>query len=79
MKKVTLDDVSRAAGVSRSTASLVLRGSSRIPEVDVGPGPAGDGRTGGYVYNRHAANMRRRESMTLGLIVTDIRNPTLPG
>jgi LacI family transcriptional regulator len=33
----------------------------------------------GYVYNRHAANMRRSESMTLGLIVTDIRNPYFAG
>lgn len=78
MKKVTLDDVSRAAGVSRSTASLVLRGSSRIPE------PTSDRvrlamAELGYVYNRHAANMRRSESMTLGLIVTDIRNPYFAG
>jgi LacI family transcriptional regulator len=33
----------------------------------------------GYVYNRHAANMRRNDSMTLGLIVTDIRNPYFAG
>jgi LacI family transcriptional regulator len=78
VKKVTLDDVSRAAGVSRSTASLVLRGSARIPE------PTSDRvrlamAELGYVYNRHAANMRRSESMTLGLIVTDIRNPYFAG
>jgi LacI family transcriptional regulator len=33
----------------------------------------------GYVYNRHAATMRRSRSMTLGLIVTDIRNPYFAG
>jgi len=33
----------------------------------------------GYVYNRHAATMRRSESMTLGLLVTDIRNPYFAG
>lgn len=78
MKKVTLDDVSRVAGVSRSTASLVLRGSGRIP------GSTSDRvrlamAELGYVYNRHAANMRGSESMTLGLIVTDIRNPYFAG
>ena len=81
MKKVTLNDVSRAAGVSRSTASLVLRGSPRIPEATSDRVRLAMAELG-YVYNRHAANMRRSESMTLGLIVTDIRNPyfaTLPG
>jgi LacI family transcriptional regulator len=29
----------------------------------------------GYVYNRHAAGLRRRGSRILGLVVTDIRNP----
>ncbi len=72
--RVTLNDVSARAGVSRSTASLVLRGSSKIPEVT---------RTRvltamaelGYVYNRQAANMRQSRSMTIGLVATDIRNP----
>ncbi|MET1086534.1 MAG: LacI family DNA-binding transcriptional regulator [Arthrobacter sp.] len=78
MSKVTLDDVSRAAGVSRSTASLVLRGSSRIPESTSDRVRLAMAELG-YVYNRHAANMRRSESMTLGLIVTDIRNPYFAG
>jgi LacI family transcriptional regulator len=78
MKKVTLNDVSRAAGVSRSTASLVLRGSPRIPEATSDRVRLAMAELG-YVYNRHAANMRRSESMTLGLIVTDIRNPYFAG
>lgn len=78
MKKVTLNDVSRAAGVSRSTASLVLRGNSRIPEATADRVRLAMAELG-YVYNRHAANMRRSESMTLGLIVTDIRNPYFAG
>ncbi|MBP1136634.1 LacI family transcriptional regulator [Arthrobacter sp. PvP023] len=78
MKKVTLDDVSRVAGVSRSTASLVLRGSSRIPEATSDRVRLAMAELG-YVYNRHAANMRGSESMTLGLIVTDIRNPYFAG
>lgn len=78
MSKVTLEDVSRAAGVSRSTASLVLRGNTRIPESTADRVRLAMAELG-YVYNRHAANMRRRESMTLGLIVTDIRNPYFAG
>lgn len=78
MKNVTLNEVSRAAGVSRSTASLVLRGSSRIPEATSARVRLAMAELG-YVYNRHAANMRRSESMTLGLIVTDIRNPYFAG
>lgn len=78
MKKVTLDDVSRAAGVSRSTASLVLRESPKIPEATADRVRLAMAELG-YVYNRHAANMRRSESMTLGLIVTDIRNPYFAG
>lgn len=74
MAKVTLNDVSRLAEVSRSTASLVLRGSSRIP-----PATANRVRQAmndlGYVYNRQAASMRRSSSLTIGLVVTDIRNP----
>ncbi|WP_442542638.1 LacI family DNA-binding transcriptional regulator [Arthrobacter sp. KN11-1C] len=78
MKNVTLNDVSRAAGVSRSTASLVLRGSPRIPEATSDRVRLAMAELG-YVYNRHAANMRRSQSMTLGLIVTDIRNPYFAG
>jgi LacI family transcriptional regulator len=78
MKNVTLNDVSRAAGVSRSTASLVLRGSARIPESTANRVRLAMAELG-YVYNRHAANMRSSASMTLGLLVTDIRNPYFAG
>lgn len=74
MGRATLNDVSAHAGVSRSTASLVLRGSTRIS-------PATRERVEqamselGYVYNRQAANMRQARSMTIGVVATDIRNP----
>jgi LacI family transcriptional regulator len=72
--RITLEDVSKAAGVSRSTASLVVRGSSRIPETTaVKVREAMDQL--GYVYNRQAANLRQSRSMTIGLIVTEIINP----
>ncbi|WP_184734874.1 LacI family DNA-binding transcriptional regulator [Arthrobacter sp. AZCC_0090] len=78
MGRATLEDVSKAAGVSRSTASLVLRGSARITEATSDRVRLAMTELG-YVYNRHAASMRRSRSMTLGLIVTDIRNPYFAG
>lgn len=78
MKSITLDDVAQLSGVSRSTASLVLRGSARIPEATADRVKLAMADLG-YVYNRRAANMRRNESMTLGLIVTDISNPYFAG
>jgi len=74
VEKVTLNEVSSLAGVSRSTASLVMRGSARIPEataVRVRNAAAALG----YIYNRQAANLRAVQSMTVGIIGTDLRNP----
>jgi LacI family transcriptional regulator len=72
--RITLDDVSKAAGVSRSTASLVVRGSSRIPDATANKVREAMSQLG-YVYNRQAANLRQSRSMTLGLVVTEIINP----
>ncbi|MET4590737.1 LacI family DNA-binding transcriptional regulator [Arthrobacter sp. 754] len=72
--RITLEDVSKAAGVSRSTASLVVRGSSRIPEATALKVREAMNQLG-YVYNRQAANLRQNRSMTIGLIVTEIINP----
>lgn len=72
--RITLEDVSKAAGVSRSTASLVVRGSSRIPE-STAVKVRGAMDQLGYVYNRQAANLRQSRSMTIGLVVTEIINP----
>ncbi|MBZ2195562.1 LacI family DNA-binding transcriptional regulator [Occultella gossypii] len=76
MGRVTLNDVSARAGVSRATASLVVRGSERIS-------PATTERVRaamvelGYVYDRRAAMLRASRSMTIGVIVPEIRNPYL--
>lgn len=72
--RITLEDVSKVAGVSRSTASLVVRGSSRIPESTASKVRKAMDELG-YVYNRQAANLRQSRSMTIGLIVTEIINP----
>lgn len=71
--RVTLQDVAARAGVSRSAASLALRGDGRL---------APDTRERvllamaelGYVYNRTAAAMRTKQSRLVGIIVTNIDN-----
>ncbi|NKX55547.1 LacI family DNA-binding transcriptional regulator [Arthrobacter mobilis] len=74
MPRVTLADVSRHAGVSRSTASLVLNDSPTIPlstKTRVRQAMA----ELGYVYNRQAATLRNQKSMAIGLAVTEVSNP----
>jgi len=73
-RRATISDVAAAAGVSRTTVSLVLADHPRITEptkrlvrdalADLG-----------YVYNRAAKAVRSGRSSLLGLLVTDIRNP----
>lgn len=74
MRRVTLADVSTHAGVSRSTASLVLNDSPKIPLATKDRVRAAMSELG-YVYNRQAATLRNQRSMTLGLIVTEVHNP----
>jgi LacI family transcriptional regulator len=72
--RVTINDVAAQSGVSRATVSLVLRGSTKIPEstaVRVRAAMA----SLGYVYNRQAANLRTRRTMTIGLVITGVRDP----
>ncbi|MBO0883159.1 MAG: LacI family DNA-binding transcriptional regulator [Mycobacterium sp.] len=74
MDRVTLADVGRHAGVSRSTASLVLNNSPNVaPETHQRVRAAM--KELGYVYNMHAAMLRSQRSMTLGLVVTEVHNP----
>lgn len=73
-KKVTLLDVAQHAGVSRATASLVLRGSPLVAD-KTRQEVLSAMKTLGYVYNRAAANLRAQKSHTIGLVVTDITNP----
>ena len=70
----TILDVAKAAGVSKSTVSLVLQGNSSVKEstrvavrkamTDIG-----------YVYNRSAATLRSASSGLIGLVINDLRNP----
>ncbi|MBI1619874.1 LacI family DNA-binding transcriptional regulator [Aquamicrobium zhengzhouense] len=74
MKRVTLVDVAQHAGVSRATASLVVRGS---PLVSASTRKAVEDAIAelGYVYNLGAARMRAARSHTVGVIIPNLTNP----
>lgn len=73
-RRPTIIDVARAAGVSKSTVSLVLQNSTLVRDetrahvrevmADMG-----------YVYNRSAANLRTSNAGLIGLVLNDLRNP----
>jgi LacI family transcriptional regulator len=73
-RRPTIIDVASAAGVSKSTVSLVLQNSALVKEetrvqvkqamLDIG-----------YVYNRNAANLRSSNAGLIGLVINDLRNP----
>ncbi|MFD7500185.1 LacI family DNA-binding transcriptional regulator [Streptomyces sp. NPDC059850] len=72
--RVTLADVAADAGVSRSTASLVLRGGGRLSDATRRKVTTSMERLG-YVYHRGAASLRLQRSEAVGLLVTDITHP----
>jgi len=74
MGRPTIIDVARAAGVSKSTVSLVLQNSSAVSastREDVRKAMADLG----YVYNRAAANLRSAQVGLVGLVINDLKNP----
>ncbi|MDM8102768.1 MULTISPECIES: LacI family DNA-binding transcriptional regulator [Oceanobacillus] len=71
--RVTLQEVADHAGVSTTTASLVVRNNPRISEATRNKVLASMEELG-YVYDRVAANMRSQNSNIIGVIVTDIAN-----
>ena len=72
--RVTIVEIAAAAGVSKSTVSLVLKGSESVR-------PSTRDRVNaairdlGYVYNRGAANLRRAHSNMVGMIIHNLINP----
>ncbi|MET0934490.1 MAG: LacI family DNA-binding transcriptional regulator, partial [Luteibacter sp.] len=58
-RKVTLADIALGCDVSRATVSLVLRGSPLVNSATRARVEA-ELKRQGYVYNRAAANLRRR-------------------
>lgn len=71
---VTIADIAQAAGVSRSTVSLVLRADPSIPERTQARVRAAIDQLG-YRPNQLAAGLRRRRSGILGLVATDLTYP----
>ncbi|WP_438752422.1 LacI family DNA-binding transcriptional regulator [Pararhizobium sp. O133] len=74
-ERVTVIDIARAAGVSKSTVSLVLQASPLVNEATRAKVNAVI-RELGYVYNRGAANLRQSNSKSkiIGIVVNDLTN-----
>jgi LacI family transcriptional regulator len=70
----TIQDIAAAAGVSKSTVSLVLQESPRI-KAETADKVREAARALGYVYNRGAAILRGRRSTTIGMVINDLTNP----
>lgn len=73
-RRVTLVDVARDAGVSRATASLVLRQSPSVADATRAR-VVQSMKTLGYVYHRGAASLRASRTQVLGLIGVESSNP----
>ena len=73
-RRVTIIDIAHAAGVSKSTVSLVLTGAGTIkPETEQAVRAAM--RELGYVYNRGAASLRNPQTRIVGMVINDLSNP----
>lgn len=70
LKKVSIIDVAKEAGVSVSTVSLVLRQKGKISEATITKVQAAIQQLG-YVHNVAAANLRASTSNLIGLILCD--------
>ncbi|HET9649277.1 MAG TPA: LacI family DNA-binding transcriptional regulator [Microlunatus sp.] len=73
-RAITLIDVADRAGVSRATASLVVRGTGRVSDATRARVRQAMADLG-YVYNRGAASLRRQQADTVGVIITNVANP----
>jgi LacI family transcriptional regulator len=72
--RATIVDVARVAGVSKSTVSLVLGGSSLV--ADATRERVTEAMTElRYIYHRGAATLRGAKSGVLGMVINDLSNP----
>jgi LacI family transcriptional regulator len=72
--RATIVDVARRAGVSKSTVSLVLGGSSLV--ADATRERVADAMSElGYIYHRGAATLRGAKSGLIGMVINDLSNP----
>lgn len=74
MGRPTIIDVAKAAGVSKSTVSLVLQDNPAVRAETREAVRAAMARLG-YVYNRAAAHLRSDKAGLIGLVINDLRNP----
>jgi LacI family transcriptional regulator len=72
-RRATLKDVARAAGVSQSTTSRALSGEGYVA-VTVRARVIAAADQLGYVPHAMARSLRTQESMTIGVLVSDLRN-----
>ena len=72
--RATIVDVARHAGVSKSTVSLVLSGSSLVAE-STRTRVSQSMSDLGYIYHRGAATLRGAKSRVLGMVINDLSNP----
>jgi LacI family transcriptional regulator len=72
--RATIVDVARLAGVSKSTVSLVLGGSSLVADATRARVTEAMSELG-YIYHRGAATLRSAKSGVLGMVINDLSNP----
>jgi LacI family transcriptional regulator len=73
-RAITIVDVAAAANVSKSTVSLVLKGSALIKGETADRVKEAAQRLG-YVYNRRAGELRGNSSNAIGVVINDLMNP----
>ena len=73
-RRATLRDVAELAGVSQSTTSRALSGEG-YAAADVRERVTAAAESLGYVPHAMARSLRKQDSRTLGVLVSDLRNP----
>jgi len=74
---VTIGDVARLAGVSKTTVSLIINGKSKSHRIrsETERRVLAVVRSQGYVPSRYARGLRARRTQTVGLVAPDFINP----
>lgn len=73
-RTITIVDVAAEANVSKSTVSLVLKGSPLI-KVETADRVRSAALELGYIYNRRAGELRGNVSNAIGVVINDLMNP----